>query len=240
MAKAHVEGSLGRLVVELADDADNAAVLDEVRSTVASVAADISWSKAEAAPPSAPFADPGNPLAILVPLTAAALDLVAMGAAVTGWVTRLPAAPQTTRAAAALINHQPRMVSILEARLGRVGTDIALAATTAAAHGLTQSFGTPLLDLTQRTLQISEAAAHRRVWRDREPQLASPDRPQARWCRSSRRPSPRCPGTAGRPRPPVRRRTSWSAGPSTPRWTRRRARWRGRWKATSTPRPTAR
>ncbi len=107
-----------------------------------------------------------------MPLTAAALDLVAMGAAVTGWVTRLPAAPQTTRAAAALINHQPRMVSIL-------GTDIALAATTAAAHGLTQSFGTPLLDLTQRTLQISEAAAHRRVWRDREPQLASPDRPQA-------------------------------------------------------------
>ncbi len=44
VAKAHVEGSLGRLVVELADDADDAAVLDEVRSTVASVAADISWS----------------------------------------------------------------------------------------------------------------------------------------------------------------------------------------------------
>src|SRR6201999_2863458 len=31
----------------------------------------------------------------------------------------------------------------------------------------------------QRTLQISEAAAHRRVWRDREPHLASPERPQA-------------------------------------------------------------
>ncbi|WP_297698718.1 cation-translocating P-type ATPase [Mycobacterium sp.] len=179
VARAHVEGSLGRLVVELSEDADHDAVLDEVRSTVASIAADITWSKSESAPLSAPFADPGNPLAILVPLTAAAMDLVAMGAAVTGWVTRLPAAPQTTRAAAALINHQPRMVSILEARLGRVGTDIALAATTAAAHGLTQSLGTPMLDLTQRTLQISEAAAHRRVWRDREPHLASPQRPQA-------------------------------------------------------------
>ena len=179
VAKAHVEGSLGRLVVELSEDADHDAVLDEVRSTVASVAADITWSKSGSAPLSAPFADPGNPLAILVPLTAAAMDLVAVGAAVTGWVTRLPAAPQTTRAAAALINHQPRMVSILEARLGRVGTDIALAATTAAAHGLTQSLGTPMLDLTQRTLQISEAAAHRRVWRDREPHLASPQRPQA-------------------------------------------------------------
>src|SRR5262249_48564594 len=43
----------------------------------------------------------------------------------------------------------------------------------------TQAVGTPLLDLTQRTLQISEAAAHRRVWRDREPRLASPERPQA-------------------------------------------------------------
>jgi|HubBroStandDraft_3_1064219.scaffolds.fasta_scaffold00182_3 cation-transporting ATPase I len=179
VAKAHVEGSLGRLVVEIEDDADNDAVLDQVREEVASIAADITLSGSGSAPNSAPFADPGNPLAILVPLSAAAMDLVAMSAAFTGWVTRLPAAPRTTRAAAALINHQPRMVSILESRLGRVGTDIALSATTAAANGLTQSFGTPLIDLVQRSLQISEATAHRRVWRDREPQLASPERPQA-------------------------------------------------------------
>ena len=179
VAKAHVEGSLGRLVIELSKEADDAVVLDEVRETVASIAADIASSGSGLAPLSAPFADPGNPLAILVPLTAAAMDLIAVSAAVTGWVTRLPAAPKTTRAAAALINHQPRMVSLLESRLGRVGADIALAATTAAAHGLTQAVGTPLLDLTQRTLQISEATAHRRVWRDREPHLASPERPQA-------------------------------------------------------------
>ncbi|WAJ45494.1 cation-translocating P-type ATPase [Mycobacterium sp. Aquia_216] len=179
VAEAHVEGSLGRLVVELSDDAaDYDAVVNEVRSTVASIAADLASTKSDV-PISAPFADPGNPLAILVPLTAAAMDIVAMTAAVTGWVARLPAAPQTTRAAAALINHQPRMVAILESRLGRVGTDVVLAATTAAAHGLTQSFGTPLLDMTQRTLQITEATAHRRVWREREPHLASPDRPQA-------------------------------------------------------------
>jgi cation-transporting P-type ATPase I len=166
-------------VVEIEDDADNDAVLDQVREEVASIAADITLSGSGSAPNSAPFADPGNPLAILVPLSAAAMDLVALSAAFTGWVTRLPAAPRTTRAAAALINHQPRMVSILESRLGRVGTDIALSATTAAANGLTQSFGTPLIDLVQRSLQISEATAHRRVWRDREPQLASPERPQA-------------------------------------------------------------
>lgn len=179
VAKAHVEGSLGRLVVELSEDADPGDVLDEVRDAVTTVAADIGTPRPESGPASAPFADPGNPLAVLVPLTAAAMDLVAMSVAVTGLVTRLPAAPKTTRAAAALINHQPRMVAILESRLGRVGADIALSATTAAANGLTQAFGTPLLDMVQRSLQVSEAVAHRRVWRDREPALATPDRPQA-------------------------------------------------------------
>src|ERR1700739_1421753 len=154
VAKAHVEGALGRLVVELSDDADNDIVLDEVRETVASIAADIALSGSESAPLSAPFADPGNPLAVLVPLTAAAMDLIAVSAAVTGWVTRLPAAPKTTRAIAALINPPTRMLSLLESRLGRVGTDIALAATTAAAHGLTQAIGPPLLHLTQSSVQI--------------------------------------------------------------------------------------
>jgi len=182
VASAHVEGSLGRLVVELEDLGDNAdddRVLDEVRAVVDSAAADLSALGPEPQIRTAPFADPGNPLAILVPLTAAAFDAVAIGAAVTGWVVRLPAAPKTTRAAAALLNNQPRVVAVLESRLGRVGTDLALAASTAAANGLTQAVGTPLLNLTQRILQISEADAHRRRWRDREPQLASPERPQA-------------------------------------------------------------
>jgi cation-transporting P-type ATPase I len=182
VAKAHVEGSLGRLVVEIDDDlsdADAKAALDEVRDTVGAVAADLAFVGSGSAAPVAAFADPGNPLAVLVPLTAAAMDLVAVAAAITGSVAQLPAAPQTTRAIVALINHQPRMVSFLESRLGRVGTDIALSAATAASNGLTQAFGTPMLDLAQRTLQLSEAAAHRKVWRDREPQLASPQRPQA-------------------------------------------------------------
>ncbi|MBY0442565.1 MAG: cation-translocating P-type ATPase, partial [Mycobacteriaceae bacterium] len=179
VAAAHVEGVLGRLVVELDDDANSDLVLAEVRHIVSAKAAELAATGAKSATRTAPFADPGNPLAILVPLTAAAMDVVAIGAAVTGWVVRLPAAPRTTRAAVTLINHQPRMVSRLEAKLGRVGTDIVLAASTAAASGLTQAVGTPLLDLVQRSLQISEAAAHRYRWRQREPELATPKRPQA-------------------------------------------------------------
>src|SRR5271163_4782495 len=41
VAKAHIEGSLGRLVVELEEGADNAAVLDEVREEVVAIAADL-------------------------------------------------------------------------------------------------------------------------------------------------------------------------------------------------------
>ncbi|POY07855.1 HAD family hydrolase, partial [Mycobacterium kansasii] len=177
VAKAHVEGALGRLVLEIAADADSDAVVDEVRETVCAVAADL--TSTVSAPRTAPFADPGNPLAILVPLTAAAMDVVALGASVTGWFTRLPVAPRSARAAAALLNNQPRVVAVLESRLGRVGTDLALSASTAVASGLSQSVGTPLLNLAQRGLQLSEAAAHRQRWRAREPELASPDRPQA-------------------------------------------------------------
>ena len=179
VATAHVEGALGRLVVELEDGADSDLTLKAVREAAAAAAADIASAAPESAQRTAPFADPGNPLAILVPFTAAAMDVLAIGAAVTGWVGRLPVAPRAARGAAAVISNQPRIVSLLESRLGRVGTDLALAASTAVANGLTQAVGTPLVDLAQRGLQISEAAAHRRRWQDREPQLASPKRPQA-------------------------------------------------------------
>ena len=95
---AHVEGALGRLVVELDDDADADAVLGRSRD-VCSVADDLALPLPRPQTRTAPFADPGNPLAILVPLTAAALDVAAIGAAVTGWVGRLPVAPSSARAA---------------------------------------------------------------------------------------------------------------------------------------------
>src|SRR3984957_14349863 len=170
VASAHVEGALGRLVVEIADGADADDVLETVREVVNSAAADLAAAGREPQIRTAPFADPGNLLAVLVPLTAAAFDAVAIGAAVTGWVIRLPAAPKTTRAAAALLNNQPRMIAVLESRLGRVGTDLVLSASTAAANGLTQAVGTPLLNLVERVLQISEAEAHRRRLRDWGPQ----------------------------------------------------------------------
>ncbi|MGV0734465.1 HAD-IC family P-type ATPase [Mycolicibacter sinensis] len=179
VASAHIEGALGRLVLDLAPGADSDRVLGAVCDTVTEVTKELGRPRPQSAPRTAPFADPGNPLALLVPLTAAAMDVVAIGAAVTGWVGKLPVAPLAARGAAAVVSNQPRIVSMLESRLGRVGTDLALAASTAVTNGLTQAVGTPLVDLAQRGLQISEAAAHRRRWESRERQLASPRRPQA-------------------------------------------------------------
>ncbi|ORX06176.1 HAD family hydrolase [Mycolicibacillus trivialis] len=179
VSSAHVESGLGRLVIDIAPDADVDRVLAAVRDTVTAAAETVGRRTAQSTPRTVPFADPGNPLALVVPLTAAAMDVAAIGAAVTGWFGRLPMAPLAARGAAAVASNQPRIVSMLESRLGRVGTDLALAASTAVAHGLTQAVGTPLVDLAQRGLQISEAAAHRRRWQQREPALASPRRPQA-------------------------------------------------------------
>src|SRR5271156_697840 len=67
VAEAHVEGAVGRLVVQLDEDAESDVVLDEVRDVVGAVAADLTLAGSGSAPLSAPFADPGNPLAILVP-----------------------------------------------------------------------------------------------------------------------------------------------------------------------------
>ena len=171
---AHVEGALHRLVV----DRDPSVDPDEVHRSMARAwgsAGDTGRGRLMAGP----AADPGDPLAVAVPALAAVADLAAVVAAVTGRLARLPAAPRAARAAVAVIQHQPRVVGLLEARLGRVGADVLLTTATAAAHGLGQSPSGPLLDLAQRSAQVLEALAHRQTWERREPNLASAHRPQA-------------------------------------------------------------
>ncbi|WP_051187884.1 cation-translocating P-type ATPase [Nocardia tenerifensis] len=172
---AHVETTLGRLVIER----DAEVRIEDVRDAIGKVAARLEKTQPDQRQWHAPVADPGDRLAVLVPVAAAALDVVAVGAAVVGGFGRLPAAPRTARAAAAVLNHQPRVIAALEARLGRVGTDFVLNAVSAATHGLGQAPSGPLLDLAQRMAQVSEAIENRRIWAAREPNLARRDRPQA-------------------------------------------------------------
>jgi len=178
VVSAHVEGILGRMVIEWEETTE----LEEIHRAIRRAAEAVTEAAAKADRPHVtavvPAADPGDPLALVVPAVAAVIDAVAVAGAVTGWLGRLPRAPRAVRAAAAVITHQPRVVAMLEARLGRLGTDLLLNTISAAAHGLTQAPATPLLDLMQRTAQLSEALAHRQTWREREPELATATRPQ--------------------------------------------------------------
>ncbi|MCV7062806.1 hypothetical protein H7I76_25385 [Mycolicibacterium vaccae] len=146
VASAHIEGASGRLVVELTEGADADAIVDAVGEAVAAVAAELA-STAGSGPANRAVCRPGQSVGDPGPV-----DRRSVGHRRNrcrryrlGGPTARGTANHPGRAA--LSSNQPRVVSFLESRLGRVGTDIALSATTASANGLTQAVGTPLLDL---------------------------------------------------------------------------------------------
>ncbi|MDG3010401.1 cation-translocating P-type ATPase [Rhodococcus sp. D2-41] len=189
---AHVEGTLGRIVVEHESGLD----VEEVRRAIREATTRLRQGPAALAPAdreaderaraalraakrAVPVADPGDLLAIVVPAVIAALDVAAVAVSLATGFGRVPAAPRAARAAAAVVHHQPRVVAALESRLGRVGTDVVLATMSAATNGFGRAPAAPMLDLVQRVAQISEARAHRHTWAGRERDLASAARPQA-------------------------------------------------------------
>jgi cation-transporting ATPase I len=194
VAQAHVEPALGRLVVALEHD-DQAgdvarrvvtalrdAVSGEVcGGTPAEPYAAGSWPSAQrgAGDPVRGAPGSGARSSVAVPLVAAAMDLAAVAGAVAGKLGRFPAAPRATRAAVAVLRHQPRVVALLRARLGPVGADMVLTAATAAAHGWGRAPAVPLLDLAQRVGQLGEMLAYRQAWVVWEPVLAAVDRPRS-------------------------------------------------------------
>ena len=175
------------------DDADIDAVLDEVRDTVAAVAADLTCVGPGVGAPGRALRRPGQPVGD-------------SGAAHRrGDGSRRGTVPQSPAGSPGCPPHRrppgprPRSSTINRGWCQSWSRDWAGSAptsrsarATAAANGLTQAFGTPLLDLAQRSLQLSEATAHRRVWRDREPAagLARSGR-KLRWSRSSPRRRPK-------------------------------------------------
>jgi len=183
VSAAHVEGALGRLVVDRDPDADPQQVRAAVGGAVARVLSaprtGAERGTSSAATSIAAVADPGDLLAIGVPLAAAALAAAAVVGAVVGKFSAVPAAPRAARAAVAVVRHQPRVLGLLEAQLGRVGADVLLSVASAAADGFGQSPVPPLLDSVQRVGQVAEAVRHRQCWERREPALASSHRPQA-------------------------------------------------------------
>ncbi|SEG05113.1 cation-transporting ATPase I [Thermomonospora echinospora] len=117
----------------------------------------------------------GHPAA-RAPVTAEAImlaaDCTAFAVGVAGRLLHWPRVPRGVRAAVALVDSQPALRRILEDRLGRHGTELALTLTTALVHGLTQDPGSMGVDALHRTLLLAELAERRAVWRRRERELS--------------------------------------------------------------------
>ncbi len=108
---------------------------------------------------------------------ALAADVAGLSAAVAGRLTALPSLPGSAAAAVVLVDNQPRLRRLLEARLGTARTDLALAVSTAVVQGLTQGAPSLLVDTVQRAQALLAAAALRDAFSARERELAGPDRP---------------------------------------------------------------
>ena len=194
VAQAHVEPALGRLVV-LAEDQDTAAELGprlvralrtmsdhEPAHLVQRRGQGVSGDPVLTAPSGiasrAGVLSVGDRASVAVPLMAAGVDVAAVAGALLGQLGRFPAAPRAARAAVAVVRHQPRVVALLQTRLGAVGSDVVLTAATAVAHGWGHAPAVPLLDLAQRVGQLSEVLAYRGAWAAWEPALTAPSRPR--------------------------------------------------------------
>lgn len=199
--QAHVEPALGRLVVL----AEGPEVVTDLGHRLVSVLRALPDSTPAEAPGNGPamrrpgagaVGDPvlrapdgvasdlgrctvGDRASVVVPLLAAAMDVMAVGGALAGQWGRFPAAPRAARAAVAVVRHQPRVVALLQTRLGVVGSDLVLTAATAAAHGWGHAPAVPMLDLAQRIGQLAEVLAYRGAWEVWEPTLTALDRPRA-------------------------------------------------------------
>ena len=196
VAEAHVEPALGRLVV-LSSDQDMVAELGHqlVRVLRTMPADDPTEQSGSVHPVQRRAGDPvrtaaseivsrngtsvvGDRAAVAVPLVAAGMDVAAVAGAVIGQLGRFPAAPRAARAAVAVVRYQPRVVALIQTRLGAIGTDLVLTAATAVAHGWGHAPAVPMLDLAQRVGQLTEVLAYREAWAEWEPVLTATDRPR--------------------------------------------------------------
>ncbi|WP_190133920.1 cation-translocating P-type ATPase [Streptomyces longispororuber] len=151
---AYWDGGLSRLVVTVAEDE----VTDGVERKAAGLAARFGLEPA-VDDSVEEFAHPGDPRGVRDAAAALAFDVAGTAGALTGWMLRLPRSPRVVTAAVTLLRENPRLREVLRERLGPTGTDLALAAANAAAHGAGQSPVALVLDGVLRAGQLTEAVA---------------------------------------------------------------------------------
>ncbi|GAB2661135.1 cation-translocating P-type ATPase [Nocardia goodfellowii] len=165
----------GRLIAELKHGEEDLQELLHVIEQVEDNAdvTDIGWSRRTEFP------------ADREPLLAAGIqvagDLAAIAVSTAGLVLPFQPPLRALRGAAAVIDTQPRVRRLLEARLGRTRADLVLALANAignAAGGeASESLANLLVDTVQRTATLTEALTRHNLWRSWEAELASAHSP---------------------------------------------------------------
>ncbi|MHB8185507.1 MAG: cation-translocating P-type ATPase [Dermatophilaceae bacterium] len=115
---------------------------------------------------------PGDAVVLAGRMVALGADAVGLAAAVAGRAIRLPRLPGAVTAAVTLIDVQPRLRRVVEARLGTDAADVVLAVATAAAQTLAQGPASLAVDLTLRAALVAEGRASARAWERHEPALS--------------------------------------------------------------------
>jgi haloacid dehalogenase-like hydrolase len=106
-------------------------------------------------------------------VTAAALNAAGLGVAVAGRALRWPRVPGVVSAVVTVVDYQPRVRRLVEARLGVTTADAVLGSAAAVAHTLTLEPASLAVDLVVQVTKAAAAQSASRSWQRHEPLLAA-------------------------------------------------------------------
>ncbi len=163
---AEINAITGQVLVAFDErQVDVGTLLDAVRAVEAAQGTrqeDFSWERP---------VHPSDETPVGAAVVQLAADYVALTAAVTGRVLRVPRLPRAVRVGLTLMDLQPQLRERLREQIGPVGTDVVMSLTYAAVGGLSQRPIGPAIDALHRTELLAERLASRSVWKRREPEL---------------------------------------------------------------------
>jgi cation-transporting ATPase I len=163
---AEVDGIVGRIIVVFDPESISAEDLVETIETVEEAH--------DALDERFPHDRPDHPAdrePIQRHLIAIGADVAALGLATTLQVVNGIGIPTEIPGAIAFVDTQPRVRRLLESKIGRPGTDVTVAVSSAVAQGLGQGPLGLVVDIAHRVGVVREHQARKAVWDDREPGL---------------------------------------------------------------------
>ncbi len=184
---AYWDGGLGRLVVQLTENAVADRVVDKACALAADQGLDNLGEEAEPV-------HPGDPRAVRATAAAIACDAVGAVTAATARTAHLKSSPRLVTAAVTLLREDSRVRRMLRRRFGPNGADLLLAAANAAAHGIGQSPTALVLDAALRTSQLIESVTRITAFDAAHDTLCAAERTSVAADRTGRPPLRRFPG----------------------------------------------